>query len=78
MTTRHAGYLVVLADDTREDDAEATINALRMVRGVASVTPVEADHNQVIARTRRDTQWQQALRDLLRNGPDENQFGNSG
>ncbi len=77
MTTRHAGYLVVLADDIREDDAGGVLNALRMVKGVASVTPVEADHSQVIARVRRDGQWERALRDLARSGPVENQSGNS-
>lgn len=55
MTDRHAGYLVVLAEDVREDDAEPVLNALRMVRGVAAVTPVEASHELQIAqlRTRR-------------------------
>lgn len=43
MTDRHAGYIVTLADDVREDDAEHVINALRMVRGVLSVKPVVAD-----------------------------------
>lgn len=40
MTDRHAGYIVTLAKDIREDDAEGTLNALRMVRGVISVEPV--------------------------------------
>jgi len=78
MTTRHAGYLVVLTDDIREDAAGSVLNALRMVKGVAAVAPVEADHTQAVARVRRDSQWQRALRDLARNGPDENQFGDSG
>jgi hypothetical protein len=34
VTDRHSGYIVVLAEDIREDDAEGTLNALRMVRGV--------------------------------------------
>lgn len=50
MTDRHAGYIVVLAEDIREDDAEGTLNALRMVRGVISVTPVISDHTQAVAR----------------------------
>ena len=44
MTTRHAGYLVTLERDTREDDAAPILAALAMVRGVLSVVPVEADH----------------------------------
>lgn len=74
MTDRHAGYLVVLADDIREDDAEESVLiALQMIRGVISVTPVIADYGQVIARKRRDSQWQDALRNLARNGPAENE-----
>lgn len=57
MTDRHAGYLVTLADDVREDDAEAVINALRMVKGVVRVEPVPANIDQSIARTRRDSEW---------------------
>lgn len=40
MTERHAGYLVVLDHDFREDDAEAIVHALSMVKGVLSVEPV--------------------------------------
>lgn len=69
MTTRHAGYLVVLDEDIREDDAQYVINALRMVKGVVSVTPVEASHDQVVARIRRDSQWETALRKLVLEGP---------
>ena len=34
MTDRHCGYIITLENDIREDDAEATINALRMIKGV--------------------------------------------
>jgi hypothetical protein len=71
MTDRHAGYVVVLAEDIREDDAESTLNALRMVKGVVSVTPVIADYELVVARGRQDDKWREALRDLVRNGPGE-------
>ena len=71
MTDRHSGYIVVLAEDIRKDDAEGTLNALRMVRGVISVTPVIADHTQAVARERRDDKWRDALRDFARNGPGE-------
>ena len=43
MTDRHSGYVVVLDHDMREDGAEATLNALRMTKGVLSVEPVVAD-----------------------------------
>lgn len=72
VTDRHAGYIVVLAEDIREDDAEESILiALRMVKGVISVTPVISDHTQAVARERRDDKWRDALRDLARNGPGE-------
>ena len=70
MTDRHAAYLVVLADDLREDDAEESVlAALRMIKGVVGVTPVVANYPQAIARERRDAQWQGALWELARNGP---------
>jgi hypothetical protein len=52
MTTRHAGYVVTLADDIREDDAEAILTALRMISGVLSVTPIEKDHTMAVATER--------------------------
>lgn len=43
MTDRHAGYLVSLEVDIREDDAKAVLDALRMVKGVLRVEPVVAN-----------------------------------
>jgi hypothetical protein len=72
MTARHSGYLVILDKDIREDDAgQSVLVALRMVKGVAKVTPVPAAPDGFIARERRDRQWRQALDDLYRNGPGE-------
>lgn len=42
MTTRFSGFQVTLADDVREDDAAAAINAIRMIKGVRDVRPFEA------------------------------------
>ncbi len=66
MTTRHAGYIVVLDDDIREDDAEYVINAIRMIKGVGGVTPVEADAASVIARQRVITDLRNRLYELAR------------
>jgi hypothetical protein len=52
MTTRHTGYIVVLEKDIREDDAEAVITALTMVRGVLTITPIEANPESRIAEER--------------------------
>lgn len=65
MTTRHAGYVVTLRDDIREDDAEAILTALRMVSGVLSVKPIEADHSTVIATERVRAEARQRVADLL-------------
>lgn len=52
MTDRHAGYIVTLENDMREDDAQATINALRMVKGVLSVDPIVANIETHMAQSR--------------------------
>jgi hypothetical protein len=71
MTDRHSGYVVVLAADVREDDAEeGVLNAIRMIRGVAGVEPVLADFGpQAIASMRRDREWSDALFKLIKNPP---------
>ena len=71
MTDRHSGYLVVLAADVREDDAEeGVLNAIRMIKGVASVEPVTADPGaQAVASMRRDCEWSDALFRLIRDPP---------
>jgi len=40
MTDRHIGYVVTLEGSIRKDDAEAIVNAIRMVKGVIAVEPV--------------------------------------
>lgn len=66
MTERHMGYIVHLAQDIREDEAEATITALKMIKHVSTVTPVTTDYEaDVIAVRRRDQQWQGQVLSLL-------------
>jgi hypothetical protein len=69
MTDRHAAYIVVLHRDIREDDAEQIIEALKMIKFVASVEPVTASLDQQVAIGRRDLQWVEALGRLARGGP---------
>lgn len=52
MTDRYSGFLVALDRDMREDDAEAVLTALRMVKGVISVDPIVADGREQIAEIR--------------------------
>lgn len=66
MTDRHAGYIVTLAEDIREDDAEAVLTALRMVSGVVSATPIISDYSFAIARERRGRKWADAIREMAR------------
>lgn len=54
MTDRHTGYIVTLAKDIREDDAEATLTALRQVKGVLSVDPIIDEGMAVYNGTMRE------------------------
>lgn len=71
VTDRTAAYLVVLDDDVREPADAWTLNAIRMIHGVKSVTPVPASYEQAIAQERRDQVWADALRKLAADGPGE-------
>lgn len=66
MTTRHRGYVVVLERDIREDDAEAVINALKMVRGVIDVKPVESNIDAEISGVRARTEVRQKIYNVLK------------
>lgn len=66
MTDRHAGYVITLAQDIREDDAEAILTALRMIKGVLSVEPVVADIEVSIAQRRERSELQGKLIEFLR------------
>lgn len=68
MTARHAAYLVTLAEDMREDDAEETLTALRMIRGALAVQPVERNIDQQIGQVRADGDWRERIFKLLGEG----------
>lgn len=65
MTDRVKGVVVTLDADYRTDDVETILNALRMVKGVASVESVKADINDHINRMRVRLELQQKLFDVL-------------
>lgn len=50
MTDRLNAIIVVLDRDIREDDAEPILEAIRQLRGVASVTGNVSDFNTHIAK----------------------------
>lgn len=52
MTDRHSAYIVILESDIREDDAEATIAAIKQIRGVLTVEPHLFDPDERIAEAR--------------------------
>jgi hypothetical protein len=70
MTDRHAGYVVTLSEDVREDDAEAIINAIRMIRGVVDVAPVLGGVDMQIAEARVNGRWRDRIAGLLREETD--------
>lgn len=65
MTDRHAGYLITLAENIREDDAEQTITALRQIKGVLTVEPVPANLELAIAHERALSELRGRLLDAL-------------
>lgn len=65
MTTRHAGYVVTLKDDIRDDDDQRIITALSMVSGVVSVDPIVSDPTVHIAEARARSVFAQRIVDAL-------------
>jgi hypothetical protein len=67
MTDRITAYLVVLDEPTREDDAEATLAAIRQIKGVLTVEPVVRDIlTEQAAGSRRDQRWMDTLGQTIR------------
>jgi hypothetical protein len=52
MTDRLHSFVVVLKHDTREDYAESTLNAIRMIKGVISVEPQIREARDIVAHSR--------------------------
>jgi hypothetical protein len=67
MSDRHAGYIVTLKDDVRDDDAESIVTALEMVKGVLSVDPIVADVTLWLAEMRAKTAAKRQIIDMLTN-----------
>jgi hypothetical protein len=61
MTDRFKGFIVVLDRDVREDDAEAIVTALKMVKGVKAVTPVETAADDYIVAHRVKSEIERSL-----------------
>jgi hypothetical protein len=65
MTDRYDAFIVVLEKNTRSDDAEAIVNALRMIKGVVGVEPHVADFTSAIAESRVRADYTRRLFDSL-------------
>jgi hypothetical protein len=71
MSDRYYALTVVLADDVRDDDAEPLINAIKQLRGVATVTPHVSDPSFHSAVMRAKTDITQRLWDALHSAPSD-------
>ena len=65
MTDRYLTLTVLLKKETREDDAEHILNAIRMIKGVEMVEGNIADRNQWAVESRVRIELGQRLMDVL-------------
>ena len=65
MTNRVSAFLVILEDDTREDDAQAVADAILMIKGVLSVESHISDLNTQIAEARGRSELGKKLFEIL-------------
>lgn len=65
MTDRYNTLTVVLERDTRDDDAEALLNAIRMMKGVLTVEGNVSDVSAFAAEERAKRHWQEKIAEVL-------------
>lgn len=70
MTDRFAGFVVTLERDLREDDAAATIAAIKQIKGVIGVQPLAASYEQHIAEQRVRFDLEKRLWNALEDRPE--------
>lgn len=66
MTDRLKGCVVVFERDIREDDAEAILHAIRMIKGIAEVEPNVSDADDYINQRRVLREVQEKLFEFTR------------
>ena len=66
MTERMNGFWVALGDDIRIDDAEATLAAVRQIKGVIAVNPNVTNGGDWIVEERANAAWRAKLYELLK------------
>ena len=65
MTDRYHSLTVVLTSDVRTDDAESIINAIKMIKGVLSVTGLVANMESHMAELRAKDYFAEKLWQIL-------------
>lgn len=65
MTDRHSAYIVILESDIREDDAKATIDAIKQIRGVLGIEPHIANPDERIAEMRVRNELSRKIFDVI-------------
>lgn len=66
MTNKYCGFIVVLDQDLRHDDAQALVGAIKLLRGVLTVTPLAADANYQTAELRARIELNERLLKILK------------
>lgn len=65
MSKRINTVTVVLEKETRDDDCEAILNAIRMVKGVLRAEPNTADSTEYMAQERARSELGQKLWEVI-------------
>jgi hypothetical protein len=66
MTDRINGVFVTLEKDTRIDDAEYLLNAIRMIKGVGDVSVNVVDFDSHMAKTQAKTELVSKIYEAIR------------
>jgi hypothetical protein len=66
MTTRLKGVTVAFNNDIREDDAESILKAIRMIKGVLDVKPIEFSSDDYIIESRIRNEYQNKILEIFR------------
>jgi len=65
MTDRLNGFIVVLEQPTRDDDAQHIIQAIQMIKGVACVLPEVEDAKTMMVRYQVKTELRAKLLEVV-------------
>lgn len=71
MTDRLKGVVVTFEADIREDDAQAIINAIQLIKGVYSVSKSVRGHDDIMNRERVRMEYREKLWKVLHDNDGE-------